>query len=396
MNKLLSKTSLLLLVLFIIVFMGTQAVFAETLNSAISITAPTLDQNLTGDSVFNVEYNIGTTGLPASLYYSENNGVDWILIGELVNTDNSYAWTVPNISTNQAKLKISLTKISGAFPPVFTTHYNVSEKFKIFKKSILLPILPIEPVFPVFPIDPGLFLVKPNPPADLIAGAISSSKIEIKWVDKSNNELGFRIERMTEGGAFSEIAGVAKNTTSFIDTNLNPETTYFYRLLAYNSIGESAFSNTASTKTDALVPEDEVEEEAAKPIVMKFFIDNSDYYVDDLIKTTDTAPIISESRTVLPIRYVVEPLGGDVNWDASDKRVDISMGGKVINLWIGNNVASINGTMVFIDPNNVNVKPIIIPPGRTMLPLRFIAESLGAGVEWDAPTKQITITYPAP
>ena len=105
-------------------FTGTQLVFAETMSIDISITAPIANQSLTGDSVFNVECNIRIPGLPASLYYSDNNGVDWALIGELVNSDNSYAWTVPNISTTEAKLKISLTKISGGFPLLYLYAFN--------------------------------------------------------------------------------------------------------------------------------------------------------------------------------------------------------------------------------------------------------------------------------
>nr|WP_282432897.1 stalk domain-containing protein [Pelotomaculum propionicicum] len=42
------------------------------------------------------------------------------------------------------------------------------------------------------------------------------------------------------------------------------------------------------------------------------------------------------------------------------------------------------------------VTPIIVEPGRTMLPLRFIAENLGSKVDWDAGQKEVTVTYPAP
>jgi len=50
----------------------------------------------------------------------------------------------------------------------------------------------------------------------------------------------------------------------------------------------------------------------------------------------------------------------------------------------------------FIDPDNQRVVPMIVPPGRTMLPLRFILESLGSRVDWKAQTWEITVTYPAP
>ncbi|MDY0235206.1 MAG: stalk domain-containing protein [Gudongella sp.] len=404
MYKTISKKSIIIVILFLLMFVGAQTVFAETLNNSISITAPEENQNITGGKTFNVEYDIDFFGLGTSLYFSNNNGQDWELIDELVDSENTYAWSVPNISTSDGLLKITVKSLKGSPIPQLITYYNESEKFKISKMFIMepiipiYPIIPIEPITPVFPIDPGLIIVKPSPPEDLTAEAISSSKIEIKWVDKSSNELGFRIERMTGTETFTEIAGVAKNTTIFIDNNLEPDTNYFYRVLAYNTMGESTFSNTASAKTESIETEEEEEEEeeTVAPIIMKFYIDSSDYFVDDQIMTMDTAPVISENRTVLPIRYVVEPLGGVVDWDPIDRRVDISMGGKVINLWIGNSIASVNGNMVYIDPENTNVKPIIVPPGRTMLPLRFIAESLGAEVKWNAEIKEVTITYPAP
>jgi hypothetical protein len=61
-------------------------------------------------------------------------------------------------------------------------------------------------------------------------------------------------------------------------------------------------------------------------------------------------------------------------------------------LQIGNANALVNGNNKLIDPQNLKVVPEIIN-GRTMLPLRFVAESLGADVQWDGTTRTITITY---
>jgi len=78
----------------------------------------------------------------------------------------------------------------------------------------------------------------------------------------------------------------------------------------------------------------------------------------------------------------------------SDRRVDIIYEGKSINLWIGKNKAKINGQEVMIDPSNPNVVPEITN-SRTMVPLRFVAESLGCNVEWIPETKIVRITYEA-
>jgi len=76
------------------------------------------------------------------------------------------------------------------------------------------------------------------------------------------------------------------------------------------------------------------------------------------------------------------------------KRVDIEYRGKTVTLWIGKNTAKVNGKEVMIDPSNPNVVPEIIN-GRTMLPLRFVAEALGCEVKWDDATKNDNILFPS-
>ncbi len=110
-----------------------------------------------------------------------------------------------------------------------------------------------------------------------------------------------------------------------------------------------------------------------------------------------TKPLIISSwgRTVVPIRAIVETLGGTIGWESATRKVTINLKGTVIELWIDNPKAKVNGTEVWIDEGNHNVKPII-RNDRTMLPLRFVTESLGAEVGWEDTTKTITITYPKP
>lgn len=73
-----------------------------------------------------------------------------------------------------------------------------------------------------------------------------------------------------------------------------------------------------------------------------------------------------------------------VEWDPSAKKTTITFKGKVIELWIDNNTARVDGKHKVIDADNLNVKPIMVPPGRTMLPLRFVGENLGCQVDWDS------------
>lgn len=110
------------------------------------------------------------------------------------------------------------------------------------------------------------------------------------------------------------------------------------------------------------------------------------------MKTMDAAPMIFEGRMLLPIRFVVEPLGGTIAWNQAEQKVTIIKGTTTIELWIGNNIAKINGVSTSIDPDNSNVKPLIINPGRTMLPIRFISEALACKVDWDQTSQEVTVT----
>lgn len=99
----------------------------------------------------------------------------------------------------------------------------------------------------------------------------------------------------------------------------------------------------------------------------------------------DTAPIIQNDRTLLPLRAVVEGLGGSVAWEDETKTAVFAKGDTVIFMTIGSKTAFVNTT-----EHTMDTVPIIID-GRTMLPIRFVAENLGFSVEWDATTQTITV-----
>ncbi len=99
-------------------------------------------------------------------------------------------------------------------------------------------------------------VVPPAAPSALIAVAVSSSQINLGWVRNSSNEDGFKIERCQGAGctSFVEIARTGPNVTSFSDAGLASGTTYSYRVRAFNSAGNSAYSNTASATTQLPSP----------------------------------------------------------------------------------------------------------------------------------------------
>ncbi len=91
----------------------------------------------------------------------------------------------------------------------------------------------------------------PAAPTNLAASAVSSSQINLTWSDSDATEDGFKIERCTGAGCgdFTQIATVGANVTSYANTGLTASTSYSYRVRAYNTGGESGYSNTASATT---------------------------------------------------------------------------------------------------------------------------------------------------
>lgn len=92
-------------------------------------------------------------------------------------------------------------------------------------------------------------LSAPLRPTDLQAFPISSQKIELTWKDNSLSERGFRIERIQEDTGAAHFITVGANVTRYVDEGLEPETTYKYRVYAYNLIATSPPSEEAVATT---------------------------------------------------------------------------------------------------------------------------------------------------
>lgn len=99
-----------------------------------------------------------------------------------------------------------------------------------------------------------------------------------------------------------------------------------------------------------------------------------------------TVPVVINDRTLLPVRTLIEAAGGMVAWDSQLQQVTITLHGDTIVLIIGSNTAYWNNV-----PRTLDTAPTIMN-GRTMLPIRFIAESFGFYVDWDDSQQFITIT----
>lgn len=112
-------------------------------------------------------------------------------------------------------------------------------------------------------------------------------------------------------------------------------------------------------------------------------------HVDGKYVATDVDPYISNGRTYLPLRAAVESMGASVVWDSGSRSATVTKGGTVIRCTVGSTAFTVNGATQYND-----AAPQIVD-GRTMLPIRPIAEALGGTLSWDGYTASVTIDTPA-
>ncbi|MBQ9134406.1 MAG: exo-alpha-sialidase [Clostridia bacterium] len=125
---------------------------------------------------------------------------------------------------------------------------------------------------------------------------------------------------------------------------------------------------------------------SAAGVELKMTVGKTEYTVNGEKKTMDVAPIIRNSRTMLPVRYVAEALGATVVWDGDTSTATITTAGTSLKITVGASEAVVNGQAVQLD------SPAFIENSRTYMPVRFVAETLGATVAWDGTTSTATIT----
>lgn len=163
--------------------------------------------NRTTNAPVVVNYNGGSTTVRVN---QEINGGTWVLIG----TFNFAAGSSGNI------------RITDNFTDAATGQVVLADAIKL----VAAP--------------------PPTAPSGLTATAVSGSQINLAWTDNSSNETGFIVARSTtSGGPYTDVAGLVANSTSYSDTGLAPNTTYFYVVRATGTGGNSANSAQASATT---------------------------------------------------------------------------------------------------------------------------------------------------
>lgn len=110
-----------------------------------------------------------------------------------------------------------------------------------------------------------------------------------------------------------------------------------------------------------------------------------DLYVDTTKVETDTPPTVVDGRTLVPVRAIFEAIGATVTWDNDTRTATGIRGGVVVTIQIDNTTAYVNGEARTLDV------PAQIINNRTMVPARFISESMGCDVTWYQPTQTVGV-----
>jgi hypothetical protein len=138
------------------------------------------------------------------------------------------------------------------------------------------------------------------------------------------------------------------------------------------------FTLLFSTITFFNAGEAKAEESTSEQDPIKILVDGEEV-------TFDQPPVVTDGRTLVPVRGVFEKLGASVVWDGKTQSVKAIRKDKYITIKIGDTSPTVNGEAMTLDV------PAQIINNRTLVPLRFISESLGADVVWDGKERTVNV-----
>jgi hypothetical protein len=217
-------------------------------------------------------------------------------------------------------------------------------------------------------------------------------RAEIKQTIDRAIQVLFSTQKETE-----TLEGLAQMIIAYTAVNIDPETDprLMSRLMDYQ-LSDGSFCHIPGGGTNAM----STEQAMLALVAYQRFLDGSGplYDMRDVIPKDeykvqlngryvqfDQPPIHTGTRILVPMRAIFEALQAEVDWDAQKQEVTGTIGQSQVVLIIGERVAYVNGKPVELD------EPSRLVGGRTMVPVRFIAESLEAEVIWRQESKTVDI-----
>lgn len=152
----------------------------------------------------------------------------------------------------------------------------------------------------------------------------------------------------------------------------NPFTNVFYRYPGY-------MSSINDDGTAILDDGEKIYKVQFKPVVVSVMYDGKRIGFDQL-------PVIENGRTLVPLRAIFEKIGASVEWDGETQTVTATKDDTTVSLTINSTTAKKNGQEIVLDV------PAKIINGRTMVPVRFVSDCFGVGVEWKGDIQTVVLT----
>lgn len=224
---------------------------------------------------------------------------------------------------------------------------------------------------------------------------VFDSGVRMGW-SREANAMGYRVFRSTSREDLGiSVTDFYITATRFVDVNVAPNTEYHYTVLPVlaearpmegieeqlgNAIAK--FSRRTGTKITHAGSE-------KKFIILQ--LDNPMMVVNGEEQEIDpgrgTSPIVISGRSMVPIRAIVETMGGNVGWEGSESKISLNARGQSVEMWLNNKEVRRNGVSAQMD-----VEPVS-QGGRTFVPVRFASENLDAKADWINSTREIVIVY---
>ena len=221
------------------------------------------------------------------------------------------------------------------------------------------------------------FYVKDNTPS----GAYNIKLTNFECYNIDEQEIETNVKNLSV-----EVVGTdsGKNSESETENNVSGDKKPAYTTPTYSSGGGASASKNQTAKTESDdISKNEKPYKAQNSIILTIGKKDATVFGDS--KLNDVAPILRNSRTMLPARFVAESLGADVFWVDAEQKVIIKKDDIEILIYIGSTKAYVNGKEEFLD------SPAFLENERTYTPLRFVAEKLGAKVYWEEETQNVII-----
>jgi len=199
---------------------------------------------------------------------------------------------------------------------------------------------------------------------------------------------GFNIYRSEESGETGELIVENIGGKTFVDVNVEAGKTYHYTVETILPDGSTVMSATVSVTVQDDFIGGEIKGEKSFILMT---INDPLMSVDGVLREIDpgrgTVPLIKDSRTLVPIRSIIEAMGGTVEWDGGEGKVSLDAYGHSVVMWLNNREIIVDGETKSMDvaPQSIN--------DRTMLPVRFVAENIGCQIAWIGSTQEVIIVF---